>query len=203
MALALALKGYGEDDVRAVVIGYEDRVPVEAVSGQGLVPVLTDGDEVIADSVAILRHLDTTRPEPALWPEDAAARGELDIFIEWFERVWKVAPNGIEAELEKGRKGRDAEHLERLAAEMEVHLDRFEQMLGSGRAFLLGEQVGAADLVAFPFLRYAAGRDADDDELFHRILDANQTTDGRPNLAEWIERMDRMPRLYGSSPAGG
>jgi glutathione S-transferase len=53
MALALAHKGL---EVESVVISYEDRSPVVEASGQGLVPVLVDGAEVVADSTRILRR---------------------------------------------------------------------------------------------------------------------------------------------------
>src|SRR3954452_25195781 len=63
VALALAHKGL---EAESVVITYDDRSPVVEVSGQGLVPVLVDGDEVIPDSVRILRHLEASWPDPPL-----------------------------------------------------------------------------------------------------------------------------------------
>ena len=77
---------------------------------------------------------------------------------------------------------------------METWLDLFERML-QGRDHLLGHEFSAADCVAFPFLKFAAGRDPADDELFHRVLDEHQTVDGRPRLADWIERVDARPRV--------
>ena len=40
----------------------------------GKVPVLTDGDLVIWDSLAIVEHLAETHPDLAIWPRDPAAR---------------------------------------------------------------------------------------------------------------------------------
>ncbi|MGZ8716476.1 MAG: glutathione S-transferase N-terminal domain-containing protein, partial [Gaiellaceae bacterium] len=40
-----------------------DRSAVEAVSGQSLVPVLVDGDEVVTDSPAIVALLEERFPE--------------------------------------------------------------------------------------------------------------------------------------------
>ena len=54
VALALAHKGL---EVESIEITYDDRSPVIEVSGQGLVPVLVDGDEVIHDSKRILQYL--------------------------------------------------------------------------------------------------------------------------------------------------
>ena len=51
-----------------------------------------------------------------------------------------------------------------------------------------------ADCIVFPFVKFALGRDPEDDELFHRILDEHQSVDGRPRLKSWIERVDARPR---------
>jgi glutathione S-transferase len=188
VALALAHKGL---EVASVVIDYADRSPVIEVSGQPLVPVLVDEGEVVADSTRILRHLERRYPDPPLFPSEPARRAQLDIFLDWFNEVWKRAPNEIEAELERDRP--DQARIDELSAQMRGRLDLFEGLL-SGGDFLHAE-LSAADLAAFPFLKYAAGRDPADDELFHRILEEHQSLDGRhPQLAAWIERIDRLPR---------
>jgi glutathione S-transferase len=189
VAIALALKGL---QTESVVISYEDRSPVIEVSGQGLVPVIVDDGEVIADSTRILRHLDERYPDPPLFPADPARRAEVDIFLEWFNEVWKAAPNRIEEELETPDS--DRERVEELSARMRGSLALFEGLL-DGRDHLFGE-LSAADLAALPFLKYALGRDRADDELFHRILEDHLQLGGEyPRLAEWIERMDALPRV--------
>jgi glutathione S-transferase len=187
VALALAHKGL---EVESVLIDYADRSPVEAVSGQGLVPVIVDDGEVIADSAVILRHLEDRYPDPPLFPADPAERARLDVFIEWFNEVWKGPPNQIEVEL--GKAEPDLARIAALAARMDGWLDGFARMLEHD--YLAGPEFSAADCVAFPFLKFAAGRDPADAELFHRILDEHQTVEGRPRLAAWIERVDARPR---------
>ena len=90
--MALAHK---DIEFASIVISYEDRTPVEKVSGQSLVPVLVDGDEVIADSMAIVAHLEERRPSPPLYPVDPSRRAELDVFVDWFDHVYKREPNAI------------------------------------------------------------------------------------------------------------
>ena len=190
VALALGHKGLA---AQSVLISYSDRGPVEAVSGQGLVPVIEDSGTVVSDSVAILRHLERRHPEPPLFPDDPAAAAGLDVFVEWFERVYKVAPNAIEDELERA----DPDHglVERRGREMGERLDVFERLL-SGREYLFGE-FGAADCVAYPFLKYAAGRDPADTEPFHVILAERQPLgDSHPGLAAWIARVAAHPRAF-------
>jgi glutathione S-transferase len=190
VGLALAHKGL---EIESVLIDYADRSPVEEVSGQGLVPVIEDEGRVVNDSRAILAYLEESYPDPPLFPADPARRAEVEVFGDWFERVYKAAPNAIEAELERDDPDRAA--IERWSAEMRERLDLFERLL-EGRDYLFGE-FGAADCLAYPFLKYAAGRDPADDELFHRILSERQPLgDDHPRLAAWIARVAERPRAY-------
>ena len=191
VALALAHKGLA---VESVVIDYSDRSPVERVSGQRLVPVIDDGGAVVADSRRILRYLEDRYPDPPLFPADPARRAETDVFLDWFDEVWKGPPNAIEAEL--GEAEPDSGRIAALSGLMAARLDRFEQLL-AGRDHLLGDDLSAAECVAFPFLKYARSREPADDEPFHRILDEHQRPgDDHPRLLAWIERVDARPRAY-------
>jgi glutathione S-transferase len=185
--------GLGHKELTAdwVDIDPADRSEVERISGQPLVPVLELDGRVIVDSTAILEELERLRPEPALYPADTARRAEVEIFVDWFNRVWKRPPNELEAELTAAQPS--AETVERLGAEIAGALDRFESLL-DGRNYLFGD-FGVADCVAFPFLKYAVLHDPADEELFHRILVENQRLEGRyPRLEAWIRRVDGRPR---------
>ncbi len=191
VGLALAHKGI---EAQSVLIEYSNRGPVEAISGQGLVPVIEDAGEVIHDSVAIMRHLDRRTPEPALFPADPTCRAGVEVFIGWFERVYKAAPNAIEDELERAQP--DEERIAELGAEMTARLEIFEGLL-AGSEYLVAGRLSAADFVAYPFLKYALSRDPADTEVFHVILDDYQPLgDSHPNLRAWIERIGDLPRAY-------
>jgi glutathione S-transferase len=186
VALALALKGLSVD---SVWIEYSDRSLVEQVSGQPLVPVLDYDGEILVESMDIVRFLDERHPEPPLYPPDPR---EVLEFVDWFNGVWKAPPNQIEAEL--GQAEPDDALIAALAAEMVESLDRFEQMLAH-TDYLFGHTLTAADLCAFPFLKFAALHDPADDELFHLILrDRQRDGTSRPRLAAWIDRVDALPR---------
>jgi glutathione S-transferase len=188
VALALGHKGLS---AAWVDVDPSDRGEVERLSGQPLVPVLELDGRVIADSTAIIEELERLHPDPPLYPADAARRAEVEIFVDWFNRVWKGPPNQLEAELTKPEP--DPTEAARLGGEVTAALSRFEALL-DGRDYLFGE-FGVADCIAFPFLKYAVLHDPDDDELFHRILVEHQRLEGGyPRLEAWIHRVDARPR---------
>jgi maleylacetoacetate isomerase/maleylpyruvate isomerase len=186
VALALALKRL---EAESVWIEYEDRSLVEQVSGQPLVPVLDYDGEILTESMDIVRELDNRHPDPPLYPADPT---EVLAFVDWFNSAWKGPPNEIEAEL--GKNEPDRALIAELERRMIESLDRFEAMLASAD-YLFGDQLTAADVCAFPFLKFATLHDPEDDELFHLVLRDRQR-DGRerPRLAAWIQRMDALPR---------
>lgn len=191
VSLALAHKGV---EAEAVEVDPEGRAEVVRASGQKLVPVADFDGEVVADSPAILRRIEELHPDPPLWPRERARRAEMDVFIDWFNRVWKIAPNAIAESIEGGTL--DQFTIDAHAADMSAALEAFEALL-EGRPYLFGTELSAADCIAFPFLKYAALRDPDDDELFHRVLDDyQQLRDAHPNLLAWIERVNAHPRAF-------
>jgi glutathione S-transferase len=191
VALAAAHKGV---EVTWVDVDPADRGAVRALSGQDLVPVMETGaGEVVADSTTIIGWLERSVPEPALWPRDAAARATADIAVEWFNAVWKVAPNAIEDEI--GKPAPDADRIAGWSADMARGLQTFEGLL-SDRDFLLGDTLGVLDVCAFPFLKYGLiAPDPGDEERFHHILhDHQRAAADLPALAAWIRRVDALPR---------
>jgi glutathione S-transferase len=180
VALAAGHKGV---EIEWIDVDPGDRAPVEAVSGQSLVPVLVAGDEVVSDSPVILDWLEERFPEPPLYPREPARRAEVRVFVDWFNKVWKRPPNLI-------AEGEDSPEL---GAQMLAAVRIFESLL-DGRKYLFGD-FSMADVVAFPFLKYAVfGLPEDDEELFHRILVERQPlAEGSP-LRAWAWRVDAHPR---------
>jgi glutathione S-transferase len=188
VSLALAHKGH---DVEWVDLDPADRSEVERVSGQPLVPVLVENGRIVYDSTEILRYLEQQVPEPALWPGDPARRAELDVFLDWFNRLWKRPPNEIEAE--RAKRDPDESRISELGGELSASLDLFEELL-AGRDYLFGG-FSAADCAAFPFLKYALIYDEADSEEFHLILrEFLVLGDEHPRLEAWIQRVDEHPR---------
>jgi glutathione S-transferase len=72
---------------RRVTVTLRRRRELRRLNPLGKVPVLVQGDQVIADSSAIARHLEAWRPEPALLPTEAAARAYSDLIEEWADEA--------------------------------------------------------------------------------------------------------------------
>jgi glutathione S-transferase len=179
VALAAGHKGI---TIEWVDVDPDDRAPVEAASGQTPVPVLVHGDEVVTDSPRILDWLEERVPEPPLYPREPTHRAVAAVFVQWFNRVWKVAPNTLVD-------GADAE----LSTEMRATVGIFEGLL-DGRHYLLGD-FGIADVIAFPFLKYAVfGVQPGDADPFHQILVENLPLASGSPLRAWAERVDAHPR---------
>ena len=188
VALVAGHKGL---EIEWIEVEPDDRGEVERVSGQPLVPVLVDGSRVVADSTEIIRYLEENYPEPRLFPADRARRAELEIFLEWFNRVWKRPPNEIDSE--RSKETPDEARIAELGRELAGALQVFESLL-EGRDYLFGD-FSAADCAAFPFLKYALLHDERDTEPFHLILREFQDLGGRfPNVEGWIRRVDEHPR---------
>jgi glutathione S-transferase len=188
VAMALAYKGV---DVEWVDVDPDDRSPVRRVSGQDLVPVLVEDEFVLSDSSRIIAWLEAKHPDPPLYPRDPARRAEVEVFVDWFNRVWKRPPNELDAELSRHRP--DPKRTAALAAEIAASRDVFEALL-HGREYLFGE-FGVADVIAFPFLRFARRHEENDPYVFHQILVEHLALgDGHPHLSAWLDRMEALPR---------
>ena len=79
--LLLAAKGlsYSVKDVTPGV----GQIELFQLTGQRQVPVLRDGEQLIADSSAIAMHLESKHPDPALLPSDAAERAHVLLLEDW------------------------------------------------------------------------------------------------------------------------
>jgi glutathione S-transferase len=79
--LVLAFKGL---DVKLLeVVPGMGQLELFRLSGQRQVPVLVDGDTVIADSTEIALHLEQRHPLPALLPPDPLERARVLLLEDW------------------------------------------------------------------------------------------------------------------------
>jgi len=90
--LVLAAKGLSYDVVEVTpAVG---QVALFRLSGQRQVPVLVDGETIVADSTAIALHLEQHHPQPALLPADPQHRAQVLLLEDWADTALAAAVRG-------------------------------------------------------------------------------------------------------------
>lgn len=186
VAIAAGVSGAA---IEWVEIDAYDRTVVKEVSGQGRVPVAELDGEIVVGSLEIVGRI-----APALWPAAPRERATVDIFLDWFERVW-MHPLGVLFAMaplsEPAAQAADDERRDRAGARLQRSLDRFEALL-DGRDHLFGP-LTVADVAAYPFLKYATDENPADDYEIHHLMRRYQSVENRPRLAAWLDRMSALP----------
>jgi glutathione S-transferase len=183
LALAARIKGVA---IEYVDHDSDDRTAIRALSGQDLVPVVEVDGKVLFDSPVILRWLDAEYPDPPLWPADPALQARVDVVVEWFNGVWKGPPNWLTDDPDNPAR-------EQWAAQLRGWTDTIEGLLSDG-GYLVGESVTAADVIAYPFLRYGVDApEPTDTHPFHHIIHRHCAL-GPQHAATraWVERMREL-----------
>ena len=152
--IALALKGLDYDYLPVHLVRQEQSAPAYVdASCNGLVPLLvTDDDQRLHQSLAIIEYIDETHPEPPLLPPDALGRARVralaqDIACEIHPvnnlRVLRYLVQTVGATEEQ--KGAWIAHW------VELGLAAVERQLAASRStFCHGETPGLADCVLVP-----------------------------------------------------
>ena len=152
---------------------------VALTGGYRRAPVMQIGADIYCDSHLILRKIEQLHPEPTLFPN--GGEGESMALAWWVERYIFMPALGFIANINADlyapdfvaeRKafgyalGKDEagplflRHVQQLVA----HLAWFASMMADGRPYMLGDQVSAADLAAYPsiwFLRKWGGAETE------------------------------------------
>lgn len=146
----------------------------------GQIPVLEDGDLVIAESIAILEYLEEQYPSPALMPGATAIRATVRQLMCWSTDYWPPAwqkwmapriPNTAwtDASVQEGR------------TEIARHLDVLQSRLAK-RDWLVDEY-SLADVCYAPLVL-----------VLDRVgLDAELSA--RPAVARWVARLCERPAI--------
>lgn len=146
----------------------------------GQIPVLEDGDLVIAESIAILEYLEEAYPLPVLMPRNAAERATVRQLMCWSTDYWPpawkkwMAPRlpriaWTDESVSEGRK------------EIRAHLDVLEKRLAE-QDWLVGSY-SLADICYAPLVLVLDRVDLADDLA------------ARPAVARWVSRLRERPAV--------
>jgi len=140
-------------DVRfeSIEIDPSDRSAVLALTGQELVPVLSDGDAVIHDSTRILRYLVRTYGGGRFLPDDAHSRGLMWILEEYVDEVLIPLLNRARRNVDDKGKALDEAGKAALKTEAAHQYETLEQLL-EAEGFALANRVTLADIALYACL---------------------------------------------------
>ena len=126
-----------------------------ALNPRGLAPVMRDGDVVLPESVAILAYIERKAPNPPLFGESATETGRIWKFIAdchnyLISPVDRLVGPALESHIYGGVE-ENADDMREAAKISKRELGYLETAL-TGRDWLVGPRLTAADMVIFPFI---------------------------------------------------
>ena len=143
----------------------------------GKVPTLVDGDTVIWESNTILRYLATKHKKETLYPTDAAARTEVERWMDWLLAAVNYQYVQVFKDSKKAANERAAT-FEADAKELAAQLSILDGAM-AGRAWAAGKDFTIADVALGP--------------VMHRCLDFPIALPALSNLKAWREKLKERP----------
>jgi glutathione S-transferase len=139
----------------------------------GKVPTVVDGDTVIWESHTILRYLASKGGKTDLYPTDAAARTQVERWMDWL----LASVNYQYVQVFKDSKKADNERAPTFAAdakELGAQLEILDKAI-AGKAFIAGNTLTLADIAMGP--------------IVHRCLDFPIQLPALGNLRAWRDKL--------------
>lgn len=139
----------------------------------GKVPTVVDGETVIWESHTILRYLATKGSKTELYPTDAAARTQVERWMDWL----LASVNYQYVQVFKDSKKADNERAPTFAAdakELGAQLEILDKAI-AGRSFIAGNSLTLADIAMGP--------------IMHRCLDFPIELPALTNLRAWRDKL--------------
>ncbi len=139
----------------------------------GKVPTVVDGETVIWESHTIIRYLATKGGKTDLYPTDAAARTNVERWMDWL----LASINYQYVQVFKDSKKPDAERAPTFAAdakELASQLEILDKAM-AGKAFIAGNNLTLADIALGP--------------IVHRCLDFPIALPALTNLRAWRDKL--------------
>lgn len=174
------------------ILGIEyERIPVNLRQGEhktseflqlnafGQVPVLIDGDRILADSQAILTYLARRYGDDRWLPLDPEALSQV---VRWLSITAGEVQQGVGAARRYHLIKDKTVNIEAAIQKAETTLAAIDHHLAD-REWLVSDHVTIADLAAFPYIALAP--------------DGKISLDAYPHILSWIERIKQLPGFIG------
>lgn len=156
-----------------------------ALNPYARVPTLVDGDFVLYESTAIMEYLESVFPTPPLVPSDARGRALVTMHVKLCDLQFALHTEAlIFPRRFLPRERWDLPAQQRAIDAIAKHLAVLEQQL-AGKEWLVGERYSLAEVAYAPFV------------AFLPLMELTPP----PNVAAWIERIERRPSAQATRPA--
>ncbi|RKE78184.1 glutathione S-transferase [Rhizobium sp. AG855] len=119
--------------------GGNDQPAYLAMNPNGKVPTVVDGDVVVWESNAILRYIASRHKAVSLWPEDAAGRAAIDMWMDWSATTLTPPLGRLRKALKAGEEFATAPVFAAFQL-LDTHLE--------GSRYIAGNQFSIADIAA-------------------------------------------------------
>nr|XP_034576285.1 protein IN2-1 isoform X2 [Setaria viridis] len=163
-----------QDKIKLVAIDLQDKPAwyKEKVYPQGTVPSLEHNNEIVGESLDLIKYIDSNFDGPALLPGDAAKRQVADELIAYANAFTKALYSPLISHAE-------------VSDEVVAALDKLEVALSkfNDGPFFLG-QISLVDIAYVTILERV--------QIYYSHLRSYEITKGRPNLEKFIEEMNKI-----------
>jgi glutathione S-transferase len=197
--LAAELKGVTYTSRLISASKAEHRTPTFlALNPRAKVPVLRDGDVVIAESLATIAYLERRFPDPPLLGRVEGETGRIWAFVLDFDNNARPCFATLSLAIFFDRVDQATEPLRTEVDAVRRELNLLEKRLG-GQKWLFGENISAADIAVYPHvegLLRAAGRPA----AGPLELGLLPLSTSYPALAAWRDRIIALPAYAAAYP---
>ncbi|KAK6926867.1 Glutathione S-transferase, N-terminal, partial [Dillenia turbinata] len=161
-----------QDKIKLVAIDLGDRPAwyKEKVYPPNKVPALEHNNEVIGESLDLLKYIDSNFEGPPLYPEDPIKREFAEELLSYTDSFNRAVIFSLKQD--------SVEELDNAFDYLESALSKYDD-----GPFFLG-QFSLVDIAYAPFI----------ERFYPLLLDVKKydITSGRPNLTSWIEEMDKI-----------
>ncbi len=162
-----------------------------AINPRAKVPAIRDGDYQLYESLAIMAYLERRNPEPPIFGRTPEETGRIWRAVSEFVCYLEPAWNAMVVPVLFGKLSEKIDEVRAASDRVRTELGRLEQSIDS-QHWLCGQEVSAADLTVYPFLKFIP-RIGDRDEVKSLDLAIFPFATHYPKLEAWMKRVEALP----------
>jgi len=197
--LLLHLKGVDYISHRLDPTKQEHKTPEYlAINPRGKVPALKQGDFVMRESLAMLAYLSAQNPEWQLFGTTPQEQGLVWQQMTEIDGLMVPQSRPLIVPIFFNKVAGQETSIQEAAQAIALEFQTLNNTL-SDRPWLMGSQLTAADITAYPLIKFIE-RMVQSDLVAHLDLGLLPYQDTLPHMQAWIERLEALPGAMDSFP---